>query len=60
MFLYTFIILKLKKKMASKIFISGIDTPLSYHIVERLRKDHIMLENFPIFEGSAANIKEVF
>jgi len=39
--------------MAKKIFISGINTTLGFHIVEKLRKDHIMLDNYPLFYGTS-------
>lgn len=36
-----------------KIFISGIDTKLGFHVVEYFRDDHLELENYSYLVGSS-------
>ena len=37
-----------------KIFITGIDSPLGFHLVECLRDDHLLLEGHSYIVGSAS------
>jgi hypothetical protein len=39
--------------MNKKIYISDIDTPLGYHLVEFFRDDHLDLENYALIVGTA-------
>lgn len=39
-----------------RIFISGIDTKLGFHLVEKLRDDHLRLQNYSYIIGSRSPI----
>lgn len=35
-----------------KIFITGINTEIGYHLVETLRNDHLLLEGYSLISGT--------
>jgi len=38
-----------------KIFITGINTELGYHLVETLRNDHLLLDEFSLISGTISS-----